>query len=674
MAHYYQQPHPHVHIAPARDYNTYDNSQPDDSNVAVSQTSPLIHNHGPYPHACIPSARSHMHSSVPNSEASFPNQAPPVPAQYGNQIPPGQRWARPMPEQPQPNPAPVHVQHHRRRSSQNSQLELTQNLPRRSSLPHSQPQPSFDNGYHYASQGYAPAPAPVAPYQQQASDFAPYPQAPIHAYAQEHQAPVVNHYAHNHDFQHAQVQHQASYQNVVPPAVESGPTYGTYAPVGHVEQVQGAQNGRIESYNESLDTEGLLLATSFDFAAASADLEVSSVPAQEGQPFEHYQSQQGFEQPTHHGFEQHQHVQHFEPQQGYQHFEQPHFQPQPQNGLVEQHGHQFHPQFHHEAQVQAHHQQFVTQPHANPNSVAQGYSHQHQAPVQHQHTRRGSGYESQHEQPSPPAAKKVRLGHRQQRSASSSQLSSLSSANPLQYPETSSPQPGQVLQQPGETATTVMPGHEQPQLTGERREAIGYQRDLEVQLRERLLRHGKEVAPGYAPSEPGSDEDEEEGDTEDDFDEYDHDHSHELQYPHSHHAPAPTRVQPIVPSQAHERAHPMPVANSAQTLDKKDAPAPAPKKPALACLFCRKRKIACGPPPPDSADRTCNQCLRRKQPCEYPTESRRGIRKTPKEPAVPADQEPQPTVHKFVHGDGSSLTGGDVKGKGRRKRVLELVD
>ncbi|KAH9485366.1 hypothetical protein JR316_0002274 [Psilocybe cubensis] len=51
------------------------------------------------------------------------------------------------------------------------------------------------------------------------------------------------------------------------------------------------------------------------------------------------------------------------------------------------------------------------------------------------------------------------------------------------------------------------------------------------------------------------------------------------------------------------------------------------KKPPLACLFCRGRKIACGPPIPGSTDRTCNQCQRRSLPCEYPTESRRGMRK-----------------------------------------------
>ncbi|KAJ7702794.1 hypothetical protein B0H17DRAFT_852381, partial [Mycena rosella] len=48
------------------------------------------------------------------------------------------------------------------------------------------------------------------------------------------------------------------------------------------------------------------------------------------------------------------------------------------------------------------------------------------------------------------------------------------------------------------------------------------------------------------------------------------------------------------------------------------------KRQALACFFCRKRKIACGGPPKGSADTTCDQCARRGVPCEYPTESRRG--------------------------------------------------
>ncbi|KAE9408251.1 hypothetical protein BT96DRAFT_28458 [Gymnopus androsaceus JB14] len=51
------------------------------------------------------------------------------------------------------------------------------------------------------------------------------------------------------------------------------------------------------------------------------------------------------------------------------------------------------------------------------------------------------------------------------------------------------------------------------------------------------------------------------------------------------------------------------------------------KSLSLACFFCRGRKIACGPQDPNSADRTCNQCHRRSLKCEYPTESRRGMRK-----------------------------------------------
>ncbi|KAG6830160.1 hypothetical protein H0H92_001889 [Tricholoma furcatifolium] len=54
---------------------------------------------------------------------------------------------------------------------------------------------------------------------------------------------------------------------------------------------------------------------------------------------------------------------------------------------------------------------------------------------------------------------------------------------------------------------------------------------------------------------------------------------------------------------------------------------PIAKKPPLACHFCRGRKIACGPPDPGSSDRSCNQCQRRSIKCEYPAESRRGMRK-----------------------------------------------
>lgn len=51
------------------------------------------------------------------------------------------------------------------------------------------------------------------------------------------------------------------------------------------------------------------------------------------------------------------------------------------------------------------------------------------------------------------------------------------------------------------------------------------------------------------------------------------------------------------------------------------------RKPPLACLFCRGRKIACGPPLPGSIRKTCNQCRKRSLQCHYPSESRRGMRK-----------------------------------------------
>nr|GAT57519.1 predicted protein [Mycena chlorophos] len=53
------------------------------------------------------------------------------------------------------------------------------------------------------------------------------------------------------------------------------------------------------------------------------------------------------------------------------------------------------------------------------------------------------------------------------------------------------------------------------------------------------------------------------------------------------------------------------------------------RKPPLACLFCRGRKIACGPPmkEPGLPQDACNQCQRRGLTCEYPIESRRGMRR-----------------------------------------------
>ncbi|KAF7326202.1 Zn(2)-C6 fungal-type domain-containing protein [Mycena kentingensis (nom. inval.)] len=55
-----------------------------------------------------------------------------------------------------------------------------------------------------------------------------------------------------------------------------------------------------------------------------------------------------------------------------------------------------------------------------------------------------------------------------------------------------------------------------------------------------------------------------------------------------------------------------------------DAKKAAPKQQVMACLFCRERKIGCQRPPEGAHDQTCNQCIRRKRVCTYPTESRRG--------------------------------------------------
>ncbi|KAL0578593.1 hypothetical protein V5O48_003384 [Marasmius crinis-equi] len=75
---------------------------------------------------------------------------------------------------------------------------------------------------------------------------------------------------------------------------------------------------------------------------------------------------------------------------------------------------------------------------------------------------------------------------------------------------------------------------------------------------------------------------------------------YKIPLPKPHHTPAP-KVPKRRPS-------------SPQSNEKKNL--------ALACFFCRGRKIACGPYDPNSSDRTCGSLK-----CEYPTESRRGMRK-----------------------------------------------
>ena len=61
---------------------------------------------------------------------------------------------------------------------------------------------------------------------------------------------------------------------------------------------------------------------------------------------------------------------------------------------------------------------------------------------------------------------------------------------------------------------------------------------------------------------------------------------------HQSQSPSPRTQQQAQPSQI----NPHQPHGKGRSLD---------KKPALACLFCRGRKIACGPPLPGSKDKTC---------------------------------------------------------------------
>ncbi|KDQ21167.1 hypothetical protein BOTBODRAFT_25595 [Botryobasidium botryosum FD-172 SS1] len=105
-----------------------------------------------------------------------------------------------------------------------------------------------------------------------------------------------------------------------------------------------------------------------------------------------------------------------------------------------------------------------------------------------------------------------------------------------------------------------------------------------------------------------------------------------------------------VPSRAF-RPGPLPSHTQSQSVLRFGSGSRAPvkqpheRKPVLACLFCRGRKIACGQARVGSEDRTCNQCARRQFECVYPKESRRGFRKgkrkaAKEEPAVVPVAEP----------------------------------
>ncbi|KAG8953418.1 hypothetical protein FRC04_002260 [Tulasnella sp. 424] len=119
-------------------------------------------------------------------------------------------------------------------------------------------------------------------------------------------------------------------------------------------------------------------------------------------------------------------------------------------------------------------------------------------------------------------------------------------------------------------------------------------------------------------------------------------------------APVPAQHQTIEFSGGAESMSPDELAKG-KAIDRNAADAAAmmmgEKKPFLACGFCRQRKIACGQRAPHPRDneigegpRTCNQCARRHILCSFPSESRRGLRKT------------KPVTKTIVQEDGSEVT------------------
>lgn len=76
-----------------------------------------------------------------------------------------------------------------------------------------------------------------------------------------------------------------------------------------------------------------------------------------------------------------------------------------------------------------------------------------------------------------------------------------------------------------------------------------------------------------------------------------------------HQAKAEKKTQPLAPLPApstHSASQPTYNPGASQSVLKLTSTRkPAEKKQALACLFCRERKIACGRPDPESEDQTC---------------------------------------------------------------------
>lgn len=78
--------------------------------------------------------------------------------------------------------------------------------------------------------------------------------------------------------------------------------------------------------------------------------------------------------------------------------------------------------------------------------------------------------------------------------------------------------------------------------------------------------------------------------------------AHAHAHPHPHHHPSMVK-HPVRSSGWATRRSPSP--RLSMRLSPLQTKRQAEKKPPLACLFCRGRKIACGPPLPGSKDKTC---------------------------------------------------------------------
>ncbi|KAG9088943.1 hypothetical protein FS749_001735 [Ceratobasidium sp. UAMH 11750] len=616
--------------------------------------APHVHTHYDYPESCLP--------TVP--KAHLPDQACP----YGH-IPPGQPWARPMPT---PEEAPSK---YRRTSVQHEH-------PRQVSFDHShQPAPCYDDQVYdnqpYDHRGYAPA-----SYHQPTS-YAPQTYAPPVAYQnypvqqQHYQSPVQHHaepqpqyhaephlYRAKPQYHHGSCQYQA--QHVDPQSQYQPQMSGLYAPHKHVEQQRVAQSPPYDSCDPRD-----LLNTPYNFDGSgqhdfSDDDHQAHRDYEMAQNYQHVKAQAQYHQAyRHHPMnavspaQMHTTV---APSQIYSNSVPHAHVVTPQMDTAVAHGYAHHPHtahVHRMSGFETLHKQVSYQVAHQPRHDAYVQNHQYVPHSNHQYVHQhAQNHAHVQDHPYVQAHAHHSAPQMTQAPAEMTHYPSHAPTNPLQYP-TAAPtdaKPGTGFGSESEHEPT--PG--EPEKTPKRLEAIGYQCGLEDRFWKRVLEFGDQVKSAFPAK--GSQQQQQDGQQDESAGESSSPSSSQQQQPASLAQP-----QPIVPSQAHERT--VPVASSLQG-GKKDASG-APMKPTLACLFCCKRKIACGPPPPDSPDKTCNQCMRRKQECVYPSESRRGIRKSQKETAVPVEE--QPTVHTFVHDDGNGQ-GESSKGKTRRKRAREHVD